>query len=42
MIVWLVLRPNSVAVINQSLRFYIILETKGEGVEKASQWMRLM
>jgi hypothetical protein len=27
---------------NQSLRFYIILETKGEGAEKASQWMCLM
>jgi hypothetical protein len=27
---------------NQSLRFYIVLETKGEGAEKASQWMCLM
>jgi hypothetical protein len=29
MIVYLVLRPNGVAVINQLLRFYIVLETKG-------------
>jgi hypothetical protein len=27
---------------NQLPRFYIILETKGKGAEKASPWMRLM
>jgi hypothetical protein len=38
LIVLLELRPNGVAVIDKSLRFYIILETKvPEGTEKASQ-----
>jgi hypothetical protein len=27
---------------NQSLRLYIVLETKGEGAKKASWWTRLM
>jgi hypothetical protein len=42
MIVYYVLRPNGVAIIGQSLKFYIVLETKGEGVEKTSQWTHLM
>jgi hypothetical protein len=42
MTIYFVLWPNSVAVINQSLRFYIVLETKGKGAEKASQWTRLI
>jgi hypothetical protein len=38
LIVYLVLRPNNVAVIGQLLRFYIVLETKIlEGAEKSSQ-----
>jgi hypothetical protein len=41
MIVLLVLRPKGVAVIDQLLQFYIVLETK-EGAKKASQWTRLM
>jgi hypothetical protein len=37
-IVCLVLRPNGVAVIDQLLKFYIILETKvPKGAEKAFQ-----
>jgi hypothetical protein len=42
MIVWLVLKPNGVAIIDQLLRLYIILETKGEGGEKESPWTCLM